>query len=67
MGLQGFIGNEIVFHADGSITETNADGDVLLTAFPPDGSIEETFTSSGMSITKKTVLTADTIISEVIL
>ena len=66
MATQGFYGQTTVFNADGSITETNQDGDAKVTVFNADGSITETFTSGTMSITKTTTFNADGSISEVI-
>lgn len=66
MALQGFSANETVFNADGSITETNAEGEEKITVFNTDGSITETFTSGGVSIEKTTTFNADGSISEVI-
>ncbi|MDD4390581.1 MAG: hypothetical protein PHW03_07245 [Eubacteriales bacterium] len=66
MAMQGFIGKTTVFNPDGSITETNQDGDAKVTAFNPDGSITETFTSGTMSMTKTTTFNPDGSISEVI-
>lgn len=56
MAVQGFIGNTTVFNADGSITETNADGQTKKTTFNSDGSITEIFTGD-KTITKKTTFT----------
>lgn len=53
MAIQGFVGSETVINADGSITETNADGEVKTTFFNPDGSITETFVGE-KEITKTT-------------
>lgn len=64
MAMQGFISNNTVFNADGSITETNGKGEVLTTVFNNDGSITETFVG-GKTITKKIVFSGNTI-SEVI-
>ena len=66
MGLQGFSANETVFNTDGSITETNGDGDVKVTVFNSDGSITETFTSGAISIVKTTTFNADGSITEVL-
>lgn len=66
MALQGFYGNETVFNADGSITETNTVGDVKQTTFNADGSITEVFTSDGISISKQTTFNSDGSISEVL-
>ena len=64
MAMQGFIANNTVFNADGSITETNGKGEVLTTVFNDDGSITETFVG-GKTITKTIVFSGNTI-SEVI-
>lgn len=64
MAMQGFIANNTVFNADGSITETNGKGEVLTTVFNNDGSITETFVG-GKTITKTIVFSGNTI-SEVI-
>ena len=67
MAIQGFETVTTVFNADGSITETNAEGDKLVTTFSSDGSIREIFTGvNGMAITKTTTFNADGSISEVI-
>lgn len=64
MALQGFCANETVFNTDGSISETNGDGDVKVTVFNSDGSITETFTSGAVSIVKKTTFNEDGSITE---
>ena len=64
MGMQGFIGNSIVF-GDGIITETNADGQIKTIIFNADGSITETFVGD-KKITKTTVFGNDGSITEVI-
>ena len=64
MAMQGFIANNTVFNADGSITETNGKGEVLTTVFNDDGSITETFVGE-KTITKTIVFSGNTI-SEVI-
>ena len=66
MGVQGFQGQTTVFNANGSISETNAAGDVKTTVFNSDGSISETFVSGVQSITKTTTFNADGSISEVV-
>ena len=69
MAIQGFIANNIVFNADGSITETNGKGETLTTVFNDDGSITEIFTGQlpdKKTITKTTTFNADGSISEVI-
>ena len=53
MAMQGFIANNIVFNQDGSITETNGNGETLTTVFNNDGSITETFIGD-KTITKTT-------------
>ena len=65
MAIQGFIANNIVFNADGSITETNGKGETLTTVFNNDGSITETFVGE-KTITKTTTFNTDGSISEVI-
>lgn len=67
MALQGFETKATVFNADGSITETNANGEKKVTTFLPNGNIQETFTgASGLSVTKTTIFKSDGSISEVI-
>lgn len=65
MAMQGFISNNTVFNADGSITETNSKGEKLTTVFNADGSITETFVGE-KTTTKTTIFNADKSISEVI-
>jgi hypothetical protein len=66
MALQGMDNGTTVFNADGSITETFADG-VQVTTFNADGSITQVFTAtSGQVMTKTTTFNADGSISEVI-
>lgn len=65
MALQGFEAVTTVFNANGSISETNAAGDVLLTVFNANGSISETLTgASGEVIAKQTIFNPDGSISE---
>ena len=66
MAVQGFFGATTVFNNDGSITETNQDGDTLVTTFNSNGSITETFTSGTQVITKTTTFNSDGTITEVI-
>lgn len=67
MSLQGFEAKTTVFNSDGSITETNANGDKKVTTFLSNGNIQEKFTgASGLSITKTTTFKSDGSISEVI-
>ena len=65
MAIQGFIANNIVFNADGSIFETNSKGETLTTTFNDDGSIVEIFDGE-KTITKTTKFNSDGNISEVI-
>ena len=66
MAMQGFIANNTIFNADGSITETNSKGEVLTTVFNDDGSISETFVGE-KTITKTTTFNTDGSITEAIL
>ena len=56
MAIQGFVSKTTVFNDDGSITETNANGETLTTVFNEDGSITETFVGK-QTITKTTTFT----------
>ena len=67
MAMQGFIAQTTTFNADGSISETNAAGEILTTVFNADGSITTTFTAGTMSISKQTTFNSNGSISEVIL
>lgn len=58
MAIQGFIAKTTVFNADGSITETNGNGETLATTFNTDGSITETFVGS-KTITMTTTFNDD--------
>ncbi len=65
LALQGFEAVTTVFNANGSITETNAAGDVLTTVFNPNGSIAETLVgASGEVINKTTLFNPDGSINE---
>lgn len=66
MAIQGFDNVTTVFNADGSISETNALGEICKTEFLPDGSIRETFTANGQQMIKITTFNADGSITEVI-
>lgn len=66
MAVQGFIAKNITFNEDGSITETNAKGEVLTITFNEDGSITETFVGE-KTITKKTIFDEHGNITEVLL
>ena len=63
MAIQGFIANNTVFNSDGSITETNEKGEVLITVFNGDGSITETFVGE-KTITKNTIFNDNGSITE---
>ena len=65
MAMQGFIANTIKFNADGSITETNGNGETLTTTFGADGKITEKFVGQ-KTLTKTTTFNADGSIKEVI-
>lgn len=58
MAIQGFIAKTTVFNTDGSITETNGNGETLTTTFNTDGSITETFVGS-KTITMTTAFNDD--------
>lgn len=64
MAIQGFIGMTTEKQADGSILQTNAEGQTLLTVKNADGSITQTFT--GDKVIAKTITISGNIISEVI-
>ena len=65
MAIQGFEAKTIVFNNNGSITETNADGQTKTTVFNSDGSITEIFVGE-KTITKKTIFNGDGSITEVV-
>ena len=65
MAIQGFIGTTVVFMSDGSIVETNDDGEVLTTKFNEDGTITEKLVGE-KEITKTTTFNADGSITEVL-
>lgn len=68
MAVQGFEENETVFNEDGSITETNAQGEQMKTVFNADGTIDEIFTNKdGLKIGKRTTFNADGSISETLI
>ena len=66
MANQGFIGVETVFNSDGSIAETNAEGDTKTTTFPTHNQIVETFTGKEFTISKETTINNDGSVTEVI-
>lgn len=65
MAIQGFIGTNIVFMEDGSIVETNSDGETLTTTFNEDGTITEELVGD-KTITKTTTFNDDGSITEVL-
>lgn len=65
MAIQGFVSSSFTFNDDGSITETNSDGETLTTSFGNDGVIYETFVGE-KELTKKTTFSENKIIVEVI-
>lgn len=64
MAIQGFIGMTTEKQADGSILQTNAEGQTLLTVKNVDGSITQTFT--GDKVITKTIKKENDKIVEVI-
>ena len=64
MAIQGFVSCETVINDDGSIVETNANGETLTTIINGDGTIIETFVGQ-KTITKTTSLSGKTISVEV--
>lgn len=65
MAIQGFETKTTIFNSDGSIVETNANGETKRTVFNNDGSITETFVGE-KTITKKTTFYNDGTIREVL-
>lgn len=65
MAVQGFEAKTTTFNADGSIVETNANGETKTTTFGADGSIVITF-SGQKTITKTIVFNSDGRILEVL-
>lgn len=63
MAMQGFIAKTTVFNSDGTITETNGDGETLTTEFLADGTIKETFVGS-KTVVKTTTFNDDGTIIE---
>lgn len=66
MAMQGFDNVVTTFNPDGSITETNAQGETCVTTFNADGSITETFSAGQQQMVHKTVFNSDGSISEVV-
>lgn len=65
MAVQGFVGCEITFNSDGTISERNSEGQTKTTIFNADGSITERFVGE-KTITKTTIFNSDGSITEVI-
>lgn len=65
MAIQGFIESSIIMNEDGSILETNENGETLKTEFGSDGSITETFVGE-KTIKKTTRFEGNSVFSEVI-
>lgn len=65
LAIQGFVASNTKFNADGSITETNSDGETLTTKFNSDGTITETLVGE-KTITKTTTFNSDGSITEVL-
>lgn len=63
LAIQGFIGGTTTFMADGSVVETNEDGETLTTRFNDDGTITEVFNGE-KTITKTTTFNGDGSITE---
>lgn len=63
MALQGFVAKTTKFNSDGSITETNAKGEILTITFNANGSITEKFVGT-KTIIKTTTFNSDGTISE---
>lgn len=67
LATQGFYGNQTVFNPDGSITETNPDGNTKVTVFDDvNDKIVETFTAGTYIAVKTTTFNPDGTITEVI-
>lgn len=65
MAIQGFIGLDVAYNEDGSIVETNSNGEILTTIKNEDGSYTQIFVGE-KTITKTTRFNADGTITEVI-
>lgn len=65
MAIQGFQAKTTVFNDDGSITETDKNGNKMTAKFSADGNVVETFTGE-KTITKTTIFNGDGSITEVI-
>lgn len=65
MALQGFLTRTTVFNDDGSVTETNENGETLTTVYNSDGSITETFVGE-QTIVKQITFAEDGTVTEVL-
>ena len=65
MAIQGFAGSTVKFLSDGSIVETNEDGETLTTTFNNDGTITEVLRGE-KTITKTIYFGEDGSITEVL-
>lgn len=65
MAMQGFNAKTTVFNADGTIIETNGDGETLTTKFNTNGTITETFKGK-KTVIKTTTFNSDGSITETI-
>lgn len=63
MAIQGFAAKTIVFNNDGTITETNANGEKLTTTFNTNGTITEKFVGN-KTLTKTTTFDSNGTIRE---
>lgn len=66
MAMQGFVSSTITFNNDGSIVETNSNGETLTTVFNEDGTITETFVGE-KTIIKTTSFGGNQTIEEVLI
>ncbi len=65
MAIQGFVAKTTRFNTDGSITETNNNGETLTITFGTNGTITEQFVGQ-KTLTKTTIFNTDGSITEVI-
>jgi hypothetical protein len=66
MAMQGFVSTVTTFNNDGSIVETNSNGETLTTVFNEDGTITETFVGE-KTIIRITSFVENQTISEVLI
>lgn len=66
MAVQGFVSGKTTFNSsDNTITETNDNGETMVTKFNTDGSITQTFTGE-RTIEKKITFSGNTITEKVV-